>query len=265
MTRKSSTHTFPSEVTVKPVDYDSLESLTSALQGQDAFVSTLGSAGIEQQLLLVEAAGKAGVKRFLPSEFGSNTPNEKIGTLPIFQPKIAVQEALKKQAESTGMSYTVVCTGPFLDWALMVGFMMNVKGKSINLYDGGDRVFSTTSLPTIGKAVVGVLRNLDATKNRAVYVQEAATTLKSLLAIAKKVTGPEGWKEEVVSIDDLLAKAWEELKKEKPNPDAFVYNFIFASIWGEGYGSHFEKLDNDLLGVKELNDDELQEIISKYA
>lgn len=265
MTRRTSTHTFPSNVAVKPVDYDSLESLTSALHGQDALVSTLGSAVIDQQLLLVEAAGKAGVKRFIPSEFGSNTPHEKTGKLPVFQPKIAVQEALKKQTESTGMSYTVVCTGPFLDWGLMVGFIMNVKGKSINLYDGGDRVFSTTSLPAIGKSVVGVLQNLDATKNRAVYVQEAATTLKSLLAIAKKVTGSDGWKEEVVPIDDLLAKAWEELKKEKPNPDAFVYNFIFASIWGEGYGSHFQDLDNDLLGIKQLNDGELQEIVSKYA
>lgn len=185
--------------------------------------------------------------------------------MPVFQPKVVVQEALKKEAESSGMSYTLICNGPFLDWGLMVGFIMNVKGKTINLYDGGDRVFSTTSLPAVGKAVVGVLQNLDATKNRAVYVQETATTLKSLLAIAKKVTGSEGWNEEVVAIDDVLAKAWEELKKEKPNPDVFVYNFIFASIWGEGYGSHFQELDNDLLGVKELDDGELQEIISKYA
>ena len=177
-----------------------------------------------------------------------------------------MQDALKKQASSSGMSYTVVCTGPFLDWGIMVGFIMNVKGKSINLYDGGDRMFSTTSLPAIGTAVEGVLRNLAATRNRAVYVQEAATTLKALAAMGKRATGgPDGWKEEVVSTDELLAKAWKELKKEKPNPDAFVYNFIFAAIFGEGYGSHFQKLDNELLGIRQFSDGELQELVNRYA
>ena len=163
------------------------------------------------------------------------------------------------------MSYTLVCTGPFLDWGIMVGLIMNVKGKSIELYDGGERIFSTTSLPSVGKAVAGVLKNLDATKNRAVYVQDTATTLKDLAAKGKKATGPEGWKEDVVSIDDLLAKAWEELKKEKPNPEVFVYNFIKAAIWGEGYGSHFQKLDNELLGIKGMSDDEVQALVNSYA
>lgn len=254
----------PAEVTVKSVDYDSLESLTSALRGQDAVVSTLGSTVIDKQLLLVEAAGKAGVKRFLPSEFGSNTTHSKTKDLPVFQPKVAVQEALKKQVTSSGMSYTLIMTGPFLDWGIMVGFIMNVKNKSINLYDGGERVFSATTLPSIGKTVVGVLKNLEATKNRPVFVQDTATTLKELAAKGKNATGAQGWKEEVVKVDDLLAKAWEELKKEKPNPDAFVYNFIFSSIWGEGYGGHFQDLDNNLLGIKEKSDEEVQALVNSY-
>lgn len=265
LTRRSSTHQLPSSVTVVPVDYASLDSLTSALLGHDALVSTLSSTSIEQQLLLVSAAAQAGIQRFLPSEFGSNTPLAKIGALPAFQPKVAVQDALKKAAAATGMSYTVICTGPFLDWGLKVGFLMNVKGKSIKLYDGGSRLFSTTSLPTIGKAVAGVLRNLDATRNRAVYVQDTATTLQDLLAKGKKAAGAEGWTEEVVAIDDVLERAWAELKKEKPNPDVFMYNFIFAAVWGEGYGAHFEELDNELLGIEQMSDDELQALVSRYA
>ncbi|KAL8825532.1 MAG: hypothetical protein Q9191_004356 [Dirinaria sp. TL-2023a] len=265
LTRQTSNHNLPSSVAVKKVDYASLDSLTSALQGQDAVVSTLATTSIDQQLLLVEAAAKAGVKRFIPSEFGSDTLHEKTSSLPVFQGKVAVQNGLKEQTKSSGLSYTLVCTGPFLDWGVQVGFLLNIKEKSINLYDGGDRVFSTTTLASIGKAVAGVLQNLDATKNRAVYVQDTAITLKDFLAKGKKAAGSEGWKEEVVAVDDLLAKAWEELKKENPNPDAFVYNFIIASIWGEGYGSHFQKLDNDLLDIKQLNDDELQAIVSKYA
>ena len=85
------------------------------------------------------------------------------------------------------------------------------------------------------------------------------------MAKGKKAVGSEGWKEEAVAVDGLLAKAREELKKENPNPGAFVYNFIIAAIWGEGYGGHFQKLDNDLLGIKQLSDDEVQAVVSKYA
>jgi hypothetical protein len=163
------------------------------------------------------------------------------------------------------MTYTLICTGPFFDWGMMVGFIMNVKGKSISLFDGGDRVFSATSLPTIGKAVVGVLKHPEQTKNRAVYVKDTATTLKKLAAMGKKATEADGWKEDVVSVDEMVGQAWAELRKDKPNPDAFVYSFIKASIWGEGYGSHFEKTDNELLGIKEMSDADIQNLVNSLA
>lgn len=265
LTRQSSSHNFPRTVTVVPVDYDSLESLTNALKGQDAVVSTIASAAIVTQLRLVEAAAKAHVKRFIPSEFGSNTVAEKTRALPVFKDTIAVQDALQKEAASGGMTYTLICTGPFLDWGILVGFIINLKGKSISLYDGGDRVFSSTSLASIGNAVVGVLTHLEQTKNRPVYVQDTATTLKHMAALGKKVTGAEGWKETVVSINELLEQAWAELKKAQPDPKNFVMQFIKASIWGEGYGSHFEKLDNDLLGIEEWSDADLQDLLDSLT
>ena len=142
---------------------------------------------------------------------------------------------------------------------------MNLKGKSISLFDGGDRVFSATSLPTIGKAVASVLTHLEQTKNRAVYVQDTATTLKKLAAMGKKAIGEDGWKESVVPIDEVVEQGWAELKKNKPNPDNFVLNFIKASIWGEGYGCHFDNPDNELLGLKEMSDAEVQGLINSLA
>ncbi|TGO90554.1 hypothetical protein BPOR_0060g00270 [Botrytis porri] len=267
LTRQSSTHKFPSPVTVKEVDYDSLKSLTNALTGQDAVVSTLASASLDKQILLVEAAVKAHVKRFIPSEFGSDTSRENTGALPVFQPKIAVQNALKKHVSSE-FSYTLVANGAFLDWGLSVGFVMSAKGKSITLYDGGNRTFSATTLPDVGRAVVGILKHLEETKNRAVYIQSYATTLKNLAEIGKKVLGSDGWTENVASVDDIVAGAWEELKKPQPDPQNFAMPFIIAAIWGEGYGSHFEayhKLDNELLGIKQLSEHELEELIKSLA
>ncbi len=265
LTRGSSTHSFPPSVTAVSVDYDSLDSLTNALQGQEALISTLASAALATQLLLVEAAAKAHVKRFIPSEFGSDTLNEKTGNLPVFKDKIRVQDALKKEAASGGMTYTLICSGPFLDWGIMVGFLMNLKEKSITLFDGGDRVFSTTSLPNLARAVASVLTHLEQTKNRAVYVQDTATTMNKLAAMGKKAVGADGWKENIVSVDELVEQGWAELKKDKPNPAVFAVKFIVASICGEGYGTRFEKLDNELLGLEQMSDAEVQNLVNSLA
>ena len=66
-------------------------------------------------------------------------------------------------------------------------------------------------------------------------------------------------------MDEVLGEAWAELKKDKPDPSVFAYNFIKAAIWGEGYGSHFEKLDNELLGLGQMSDAELQDLVGSLA
>ena len=129
--------------------------------------------------------------------------------------------------------------------------------------------FSTTTLPTIGKAVASVLRCPVETRNRAVYIQDTATTLQALLAKAKTVAGAQGWKEEVVAVDDVLAKVREELGKElgkeEPDREKFVYGFIKASIWGEGYGAHFPEVDNELLGLGQMDEWEVEALVRRYV
>ncbi|KAI1296351.1 hypothetical protein F5Y03DRAFT_295698 [Xylaria venustula] len=262
LTRQSSTHELPPSVTVKPVDYDSIESLTAALQGQDAIISTLGFAGLTKQLNLIQAAVKANVKRFIPSDFGSDTETPKTASLAVFADKITVQKALAKEAASGTISYTHIYTGPFFDWGLKAGLFLNASEKTITLYDGGERRFSTTTLETVGKAVVGVLRKPDETKNRGIYVQDAAPTLKQIKAVAEKVTGTP-WQSKVVSVEnDLLPPVEDELKKESPDHGKIVFPLIVASISGEGYGSHFQKLDNELLGLGQFTDADIEAVVA---
>ncbi|KAK3389369.1 hypothetical protein B0H63DRAFT_427820 [Podospora didyma] len=264
LTREGSKHTYPAGVTAIPVNYDSLDSLVAALKGQDAVVSTIGGAALDKQLLLIEAAAQAGVKRFIPSEFGSNTSNSKVAALPAFGGKVAVQAALKEKAAAGTLSYTFVITGPFLDWGLQVGFLLDVKGKQTKIFDDGNRPFSVTTLPAIGQAVAAVLKKPAETENRTVYVHEAAVTQNQLLALAKKAVGSDGWTEEHTTAEAELAEGWAELKKENPSPH-FIFKFISAAIFGEGYGSHFEKTDNELLGIKQLSEAELLELVKRFA
>ncbi|OTA99483.1 hypothetical protein M426DRAFT_67692 [Hypoxylon sp. CI-4A] len=264
LTRQGSTQTFPSGVTVKQVDYDSIDTLVDALKGQDAVVSTIGSAAIGKQIPLIEASAKVGVKRFITSEFGSNTFSPKVSVLPSYKDKIEVTDAAKKAAAESGLTWTAVVNGPFLDWGLSVGFLVNVKERTVELPDGGDNQFSTTTLPTIGKAVVGILKHPEETKNRPVYIQDTVLTQKKLLELVKKAVGADGWKENVTSLAEQLKASYEEFKKPQPNIFLAVFPGIKTAVYGgPEYETVFPKLDNDLLGIKQLTDAEVEAVVAK--
>ncbi|KAI1206914.1 putative oxidoreductase CipA-like protein [Annulohypoxylon truncatum] len=262
LARKGASHDFPSAVTVAEVDYEAPATLVKALSGQDAVVSAVGFAGLLQQIPLIEAAVKAGVKRFVPSEFGGDAENDKITELPMFVDKRPVKELVEKEAAQGRLTYTLVSCGPFLDIAVQHGMLVNFKERKINLWDGGERPFSTTTLAAAAKAVTGILRHPEETKNRVVFIRSASLTQKEVLERAKKAAGPEGWTVETPSVAESLRAAYADL-----NATGVVNRFAFvvSAIWGEGYGSNFQKLDNDLLGVKELSDAELQTLIEGFA
>jgi uncharacterized protein YbjT (DUF2867 family) len=101
---------------VKCVDYDDPKSLIAALKGADAVVSAISSSAVPVQMKLIDASIEAGVKRFIPSEFGGDTFNEKSSQLPVYRGKLAVTEYLKQKASEDKIEYTAIMTGPFLDF-----------------------------------------------------------------------------------------------------------------------------------------------------
>ena len=118
LARHSSTSTFPSHVNVHRVgdDYPEAE-LLEAFKGQDAVISTAMQAVKGGHQSIIDAAIKAGVKRFVPSEFGGNTQNKKATALVpgLFGGKVEVVDYLK-QKEGTGLTWSAIVTGPFFDW-----------------------------------------------------------------------------------------------------------------------------------------------------
>ncbi|OAP58316.1 hypothetical protein AYL99_07406 [Fonsecaea erecta] len=251
-----------SNLTVKEVDYTSVPDLTAALQGVKVVVSTLATASIGEQNPLIDASVAAGVERFLPSEFGSDTCNPKTAAFPVFKFKVATQEYLKSKAkENPSFSYTLVITGPFFDWGLEYGFFLNPAKHSATLYDGGDAIFSTTTLKSIAKAVIGVIEHLPETANRAVYVHDTATTQNKLIAYAKEKDGKD-WDTTVKSTKDIYQESLAELTSGGDIGKAMV-GFILSGIFGgkETGGSFEGRTDNELLGLKEMTEQEVKEVI----
>ena len=124
-TRADSKTTLPSAVKSVTVDYNSVTALTSALKGQDALISTLGGLAPHIQTNVIKATLAAGIKRIIPSEFGSDTTNAKVRSLPVYADKVAAQELLAAEAAKGNVTYNLIFNGPLLDWGLIVGFLVD--------------------------------------------------------------------------------------------------------------------------------------------
>jgi uncharacterized protein YbjT (DUF2867 family) len=261
--RKGSPSTFPSTLKVVDVDYDSVDELTAALKGQDAVVSTVGTQQVAGQTVLIDAAIAAGVQRFIPSEFGSNLENPNARALPVFIYKVQVQDYIKKKAEETSLSYTFVHNNAFLDWGLQYDFILQHSDYKPKLYDGGDIVFSSTSLSSVADAVVGILNHPDETANRVVYIEDIKLTQNKLLELAKKVAPEKPWQPEVVKIDDIVARSDERLKQGLLDMETFA-PYLVRAVLGKDYGGNFQKTDNELLGVKGKTEDDVVGYLKQY-
>lgn len=259
--RSTSSSTFPDNVKVVDVDFESVESLTAALTGQDVLLSTVGASALgNEQKILIDAAVAAGVKRFLPSEYGCDLENKLTSKLPVFAPKVGVAKYLEEKAKTTPLSYTLVYSGPFFDWGLQHNFIFKSTDSKPILYDGGDTVFSTSTLDTISQAIVAILSKPEETKNRSVRFQSTAISQSKILALVKELAPQRDWQPEVVKIDDITRVADERLAKGLLDFQTFT-PYLIRAINDARYGPKLETLDNELLGLKQLTEAEIREVV----
>ncbi|KAL7949272.1 NAD(P)-binding protein [Trichoderma barbatum] len=248
------------------VDFNSVASLAAALQNHAVVIAALPVATpIGSQDTLIDAAVVAGVRRFFPSDFGTNTDNDRCSKLPVFENKMHTLQYLRvKAATHPDFSYTIICNGAILDWGLGVGFLAHPKTHTAAIYDDGNLPFSTTTLLTISKAVVAAISHVNETKNRHVYIHDAVITQNKLIELAKRIDGKE-WQLTYVDQDEVSAEAHLEYMKVNADAKKGAIPLLEISVLGKGYGGDFsEHLDNELLGIKVMSDEELGTVIAKY-
>jgi saccharopine dehydrogenase-like NADP-dependent oxidoreductase len=121
ISRPESKSTFPSAINVIKTSYD-LEGLTSAFKNQDAVVCCLAVTALKVGNAIVDAAAAAGVKWFLPSEYGHDPTDPRVvDLLPVLKVKTSVVAHLKEK-EREGLKWTGIITGLFFDWVCILPF-----------------------------------------------------------------------------------------------------------------------------------------------
>ncbi|KAH6959498.1 hypothetical protein DER45DRAFT_644746 [Fusarium avenaceum] len=248
----------PSGVEACQVDYSSQDSLVEGLRGNDVAIATFAALAIMNQEAIIEACIKAGVKRYIPADWGSVTTDPKARALPINYSMVQVQESLKRKADAGLLEYTIFSVGAFLDLLLDFPFILDLETSSIQIFDNGEHPFSSTSLHSIGKAVAGALNAPEETKNRNLFIHDTVLTQAKVLAIAKKYSPPGvQWKDTRVDAQQEFEQSLESFAKDPINFN-LIFPLLRATILSGKYRAAYPKVDNELVGVPLLTDEELE-------
>ncbi|KAJ5441880.1 hypothetical protein N7445_004887 [Penicillium cf. griseofulvum] len=171
---------FPQHIPVHRVDnYDASDTnLVEILTGQDVIISAIATNAVLQQKAIINAAVKAGVKHFVPSEYGHDTRNERAAPLlpPCFftHKKQIVEYLQSKEAE--GLKWTAFVTGPFFET------------QAVLLKDYGDHHWSTTTLSTVALAVKNAISAPAEIVNKYLFVESFNVSQNKILSSVESLT-----------------------------------------------------------------------------
>jgi hypothetical protein len=254
-------------LTIKHVDFTSVPDLVTSLQDIEVVISCLATSAMGSQNPLIDASVAAGVKRFIPAEFGMDSQNPLAMQLPVCVMKTETQQHLREQSSANpDFTWTAIANGLFLDWGLKVGFIIDPAKHSATLYNGGDIPFSATTLADIAKAVLGVIRNQNETANRVIYIHSALVTQSQLIQYAKDQDGKD-WDIIVTNTETVKQDSFRELeKKEGADVDAAMLGFAITAMFDTDYGCYFSgRLDNDVVGVSEIGENGVRKVVESYV
>ncbi|KAM3454112.1 hypothetical protein NHJ6243_008974 [Beauveria neobassiana] len=241
ITREESTSAFPPNVKVVKTEYTE-DRLAKALHGQDAVLCFINSGALHVESLIVEAAASAGVKWFIPSEFGHNTMDRRVlEALPLLQGKAKVASQLRAK-EHQGMQWTGIVTGLFFDWGLEKGALgFDLVKKTAQIWDDGNTKFLATNVQDIATALVTLLRDVHArekAKNTHVHISSFVTTQNETLQQLEKFSNATFTVTHVES-GAIKRQALADLKKG--NYDAIVQLIQYIALGQEGLSQWFKE------------------------
>jgi len=238
--------------------------LIAAFRGQDVILNTLNmglASAAAQQERFVDAALAAGVRRFVPSEYGLNNANPAAQAVSaVFARKGAAQARLRGLAAAGRLEWTAFATGLWLRWNMDKGFAgMRARDGRFSLWDGGRAAFSASTEENTARAVARALTtHAAATRNRTVFLQDFRTSQAEVLAELERVLGRR------LALDHVDGeRTVRELKELEAAGDETASLRLIEPGFVLGVGAWFEKegpIMNDVLGLPKTS---LEEVVKE--
>jgi hypothetical protein len=230
LSRQGSKSTVQGDAKVIQVDYSNDESIKHALTGVDVAISTISGTAVDVQVKIAVAAKEAGVKLFVPSEFGGVTVEGQT------EGRFGAKANIQSQLKALGIPYAAFYTGLFADYIWSPFFDLDVTSGKVSVGGDGNKPITLTSRPDIARYVSYILTHLPAEqlKNRAFTI---AGDNKTFSEIFKAYDEKTGKKLEVtyLSLSELDAKI-------AANPQNI--SFVLRKYWVTA--APFQGTDNHL-------------------
>jgi len=203
------------------------------------------------QLALIKAAIKAGVKFFIPSEWAPDTAGgngattlrigpDTLPATPIIAMKRVVHNYLLARSSEGKIDFATLHAGNMLTSESRKEFIyanahpnkltdvaafasIDIKNRTACLPDGGDKLTSVTSIPTLAKGLVGLLASYPSTKNTFHYICDGETTVCEIVDAVREATGPEKpWEITSYSTEERKKVADADLKEGRTGISQFL-------------------------------------------
>ncbi|KAF9732614.1 hypothetical protein PMIN06_009511 [Paraphaeosphaeria minitans] len=267
----------PENITLKQIDLADHSSLVNALSGNDAMVVFTSMAPYNDmdgiQLKLINAAMEAGVKLFVPSEWGPDTAGgngatsyrigpDTLPPTPIIGMKRVVHNYLLARSGEGKINFATLHAGNML---LNAGAFatIDVRKRTAILPDGGRHPFSITSKETLGTALINLLSMYPKIKNTFLYICDGEATMNEVvLALQEASTSKEQWEISSYSIKEKKEEADANLKEGKMSLADFIG---VLGVPFTGGLTVWKNPDNSRLGLEEPSSAKSREIVNKVA
>ncbi|KAH6639928.1 NmrA-like family protein [Truncatella angustata] len=234
------------------------EELIAAFKDQDVVVNCMTTLSVSDQFRMIDAAIAAGVKRYVPTEYGLNNLRPDAQALNVvFHDKGKVQEHLRTKAAESAIEWMSISCGMWLKWSMAHSFLgMHIQEKKFVFWDDGEGLFSCTTEENTAAGLVQALKKAEETKNTNIYLSDFAISQKHLLEAIERIQGVKYATETVDS--HLLIE--QKQKAVRDGDDSANFDLIETGFVTGRFGGHLEKegeILNEKLGLPRKTLDEV--------
>lgn len=196
------------------------KSLQETFAGYDIAICTMAGGDFEMQVRIVDALLAAGVRKFVPHEFGHDTLNPGIrDRIPKYAGRAKVLEHLQNNISKAApdFDWVGVATGYTLDKSLIGGDMgFDMQWQSATIHGTGDEPFAASSLNRVGQVVRSVCQHWDEIKRHYIYAAGVVTSANEVLEAAENVTNSK-WTVGNHDVEDSVREGTARIERGFPD------------------------------------------------
>lgn len=234
----------------------------------DLVISTFASGSYDTQKRFVDCAVKAGVPRFVASEFGQDTQSPGIRErLPPARERARFIEYLCKLSRDGCIHWTAVAIGYPLDYGLESGTLgFDIKWQSATMHGSGNEKFAASSTRWIGEVMLGMIAHWDEVCNRYMYACGMITTANDVLATLQRCTGQTWEVGRAIDGEECVREAQRRIERGFPDAGMFLMErSILYDVTLDAVRPFIENDARKLLGLKEEHlEDVIKNALHEY-